>query len=46
MQIQGVLIRKATKKVSRKSLIDKEFKKWLGGALKEDAEILGELAKR
>jgi len=36
----------APKITKYKTLPDKEFKKWLGDVLKEDAEILDELANR
>lgn len=40
------VVRKAAIAKSAKSVADKEFKKWLKDVLKEDAEILDELAVR
>ena len=43
----GVLIQKVSKKkIKETAATTREFKKWLEGALKEDAEILDELANR
>lgn len=43
---EAIIIRKATQTKTRKSATSKEFKKWLKEVLKEDAEILDELAVR
>ena len=40
------LLRKATKKVGKKETVDKEFQDWLDVFLKENGEILDELAVR
>lgn len=42
----GIFVRKAEKQKPKKNAVNKEFKKWLGEVLKEDAEILNELAER
>lgn len=42
----GVLVRKITKVTKKREGVNKEFKNWLKEALKEDAEILDELANR
>jgi len=43
---EAIVISKASKLKAKKSATSKEFKKWLKEALKEDAEILDELALR
>lgn len=44
---EGILIRKVGKTLKTGGAkVDLEFKKWLGDALKEDKEILDELALR
>ncbi len=45
---EAIVLRKAgkRKKISRSSVVDREFKKWLDNVLVEDAEILDELAVR
>ncbi len=42
----GIFIRKVEKPKAKKDVASKEFKKWLDSVLKEDAEILDELADR
>lgn len=44
---EAIIIKKITKiKKTKESTIDREFKNWLEGALREDEEILDELAVR
>lgn len=42
----GIFIKPAAVKAPKKALVSKEFKKWLDNTLKENAEILDELADR
>ena len=42
----GIIIKRETKKSSKESSADLEFKRWLKIALEEDKEILDELATR